>query len=251
MKITFENKRVVVVGAAHGIGKAISLAFADVGAEVLACDILADKVAAFAEEAGHGRITACEVDVTDEASVRRAAEAAGGPVDVLVYVAGGLRGLTPSPLEDVATGDWEKIVDANMLGAFLFSREVVGGMKAAGSGRIVVISSGAGLTASLTGVQAYCAAKHGVVGFVKQIGLELAPYGITVNSVAPGFMLTSPDAIRQWEGWSDKDREQFQSRLAGRRLGVPEDIAKATLFLASDHASWITGQILPVSGRPT
>ena len=174
----------------------------------------------------------------------------GGRIDVLVYVAGGVLGQQPKPIEEVAPDDFAAIVDANLKGCFLFARAVAPGMKKAGVGRIVTISSRAGLSTSLTGIQAYASAKHGQVGLVKQLAQELGPFGITVNSVAPGFMATSPDYERQWNSYSEEFRRTFADRIAMRRMGRPEDIADAVLFLASDRASWITGQILPVTGSP-
>ena len=132
----------------------------------------------------------------------------------------------------------------------LFARAVAPSMKKAATGRIVTISSRAGLSTSLTGIQAYASAKHGQVGLVKQLAQELGPFGITVNSVAPGFMATSPDYQRQWNSYSEEFRRSFPERIAMRRMGRPEDIADAVLFFASDHASWITGQTLPVTGSP-
>jgi 3-oxoacyl-[acyl-carrier protein] reductase len=123
-------------------------------------------------------------------------------------------------------------------------------MKKAGGGRIVTISSRAGLATSLTGIQSYAAAKHAQIGLVKQLAQELGPCGITVNSVAPGFLPTSPDYERQWAGYSEDFRRAFVERIAMRRMGDPRDIAYAVLFLASDYASWITGQVLPVTGSP-
>ena len=93
-------------------------------------------------------------------------------------------------------------------------------------------------------------AKHGQIGLVKQLAQELGPFGITVNSVAPGFMATSPDYERQWNSYGEDSAHSFVDRIAMRRMGTPEDIADAVLFLASDHASWITGQTLPVTGCP-
>ena len=169
---------------------------------------------------------------------------------MLVYVAGGVLGQLPKPLEEVTPEEFAGIVDANLKGCFLFARAVAPGMKKAGGGRIVTISSRAGLATSLTGIQAYASAKHGQVGLVKQLAQELGPFGITVNSVAPGFMATSPDYERQWNSYSEEFRRTFADRIAMRRMGRPEDIADAVLFLASDHASWITGQTLPVTGSP-
>jgi 3-oxoacyl-[acyl-carrier protein] reductase len=244
MLIRFDDKTVVVAGAARGIGRAIVRAFAGDGASVLACDRLVDEI-----ERGE-RVKALAVDVTDPKSIDAVVAEAGGRVDVLVYVAGGVLGQTPKPLEDVPPEDFAAIVDANLKGCFLFARAVAPGMKRAGGGRIVTISSRAGLATSLTGIQAYASAKHAQVGLVKQLAQELGAFGITVNSVAPGFMATSPDYERQWNSYSDEFRRTFAERIAMRRMGRPEDIADAVLFLASDRASWITGQILPVTGSP-
>ncbi|HYR65850.1 MAG TPA: SDR family NAD(P)-dependent oxidoreductase [Reyranella sp.] len=244
MQIRFDGKTVVVAGAARGIGRAIVRAFANDGASVVACDRLVAEI-----EPGE-RVRALAVDVTDAASVDAVVAQAGGRVDVLVYVAGGVLGQVPKPLEEVRPEDFAAIVDANLKGCFLFARAVAPGMKKAGGGRIVTISSRAGLATSLTGIQAYASAKHGQVGLVKQLAQELGPFGITVNSVAPGFMATSPDYERQWNSYSEEFRRSFADRIAMRRMGRPEDIADAVLFLASDRASWITGQILPVTGSP-
>jgi 3-oxoacyl-[acyl-carrier protein] reductase len=244
MQIRFDGKTVVVAGAARGIGRAIVRAFANDGAAVVACDRLVAEI-----EPGE-RVRALAVDVTDAASVDAVVAQAGGRVDVLVYVAGGVLGQVPKPLEEVRPEDFAAIVDANLKGCFLFARAVAPGMKKAGGGRIVTISSRAGLATSLTGIQAYASAKHGQVGLVKQLAQELGPFGITVNSVAPGFMATSPDYERQWNSYSEEFRRSFADRIAMRRMGRPEDIADAVLFLASDRASWITGQILPVTGSP-
>jgi 3-oxoacyl-[acyl-carrier protein] reductase len=251
MLITFEGKRIVVAGAARGIGHAIAVAFAENGGEVTACDRLIDEVKRFAGPAKDGgSIIAAEVDVTDKASVEAVVAAAGGAVDVLVYVAGGIRGQRPKPLEEVSEQDFHQIVDANLTGAFLFAQAVAPGMKRAGKGRIVTISSRAALAPSLTGIQAYASAKHGQLGLVRQLAHELGQFGITVNTVAPGFLRTSPDYEPQWEGWGSEGQKQFVERIAMRRMGTPQDIADAVLFLASDYASWITGQILPVMGSP-
>jgi 3-oxoacyl-[acyl-carrier protein] reductase len=176
--------------------------------------------------------------------------AARGAADILVYVAGGVRGQKPRPLEEVSAEDFDAIVDANLKGAFLFIKAVAPGMKKKSFGRIVTISSRAGLATSLTGIQSYPAAKHGQIGLVKQLAQELGPSGITVNTVAPGFMATSPDYERQWNNWPAAFRENFVNTIAMRRMGSPQDIANAVTFLASDYSSWITGQTIPVTGGP-
>jgi 3-oxoacyl-[acyl-carrier protein] reductase len=251
MLIEFKGKRVIVAGAARGIGHAIAVAFAENGGDVIACDRLAAEVETFAGPVtGGGTIRAAKVDVTDKASVAAVVANAGGPIDVLVYVAGGIRGQRPRPLEDVPVEDFHQIVDANLTGAFLFAQAVAPGMKQAGKGRIVTISSRAALAPSLTGIQAYASGKHGQLGLVRQLATELGQFGITVNTVAPGFLRTSPDYEPQWEGWGEEGQKRFLQQIAMRRMGTPQDIAHAVMFLASDYASWITGQILPVMGSP-
>ena len=123
-------------------------------------------------------------------------------------------------------------------------------MKRNKKGRLIVISSRAGLGVSLTGVQSYGTAKAAQIGFVKQLSAELGQFGITVNSVAPGFMPTSPDYIKQWESYGAQGQATLVNSIAMRRVGKPEDIANATLFFASDLAEWVTGQTLAVTGGP-
>jgi 3-oxoacyl-[acyl-carrier protein] reductase len=251
--VEFPNRSVIVAGAARGIGRAITQAFAERGAQVWACDLLTEEIEPLAgARAGGGAVQAAHVDVTDGNSIEQLVASVGKDraIDILVYVAGGVRGQSARPIEDVSLEDWRKIVDANLTGAFLFAKAVAPGMKRARYGRIVTISSRAALATSLTGIQSYAAAKHGQLGLVRQLAQELGPFGITVNTIAPGFMRTSPDYERQWEGYDAEFQAQLLDRIAMRRAGTPEDIAYAVLFLASDYASWITGQVLPVTGSP-
>ena len=256
MHISFEGRTVVVTGAARGIGRGIIEGFAVRGARVFATDILASEleaVTAAVTPAEGGAIEARRLDVTDAQAVAalvREAEGERGHVDVLVHVAGGVRGQAKKPFETVTEAEWDAIYEANVKGAFLAARAVVPGMKAAGRGRIVIISSRAGLGVSLTGIQSYATAKAAQIGLVRQLGHELGPFGITVNSVAPRFLRTSPDYERQWQSYGPEGQAAMIERIAMRRLGEPADIANAVLFLASDYASWITGQVLPVTGGP-
>ena len=121
-------------------------------------------------------------------------------------------------------------------------------MKTARFGRIINISSGAGLGVSLTGIQAYASAKAAQIGLTRQLAHELGPWGITVNNIAPGFVRSNPTTERQWESYGEEGQKKLVGNLALRRLGKPEDIANGVLFFASDYAGWITGQVLSVNG---
>ena len=249
MNIGFAERRAIVTGAGHGFGRAISRAFAAAGAEVWACDVNADGLAETGAQCGAN----CEVrsvDVGDRQAVGAlVAEASRDkPVDILVNNAGGVLGQVGRPLEEIAPGDWQAIFDVNVTGAFYCSQAVAPCMKQARRGRIVNISSGAGLGISLTGIQAYAAAKAAQIGLTRQLAHELGPWGITVNNVAPGFVRSNPSTERQWESYGPEGQRRLVEGIALKRLGAPEDIAHAVLFFASDQAGWITGQVLSVDG---
>lgn len=249
MEIRFDGKIVAVSGAGHGFGRAIARSFASLGARVFATDLMADTLA---ETAATGGIEVQALDLRDRAAaaawIRRIESAAGRAVDVLVNNAGGVAGQGPKPLEDVSDADWNMIFDININAAFALSRAAVPGMKKAGGGRIVNISSGAGLQPSLTGIQAYCSAKHAVVGLTRQLAHELGAFNITVNSVAPGFIRTNAATEAQWASYGSEGQQALVNRIALKRLGSAQDIANAVLFFASDLASFVNGQILQVDG---
>jgi 3-oxoacyl-[acyl-carrier protein] reductase len=143
---------------------------------------------------------------------------------------------------------WRAIFAANVDGAFWLSQAASGPMQARERGRIVHIASGAGLRPSLTGIQAYTAAKHALVGLTRQLSQDLGPFGITCNAIAPGFVRSNPTTERQWQSYGEDGQARLIAGIHTRRLGTAEDIAHAVLFLASEQASWISGQILSVDG---
>ncbi len=253
MNIEFHGKAVIVTGAAHGLGRQISLEFARRGATVWACDVLnstLEETRTACHDVG-GRCEVRTVDITRQGQVIAFATEVlehHPSVDILVNNAGGVLGQVGKPLEDVTLDEWTGIFDVNVTGAFLFSQAVVPGMKSAHAGRIINISSGAGLGVSLTGIQAYAAAKAALVNLTRQLAHELGPWNITVNSVAPGFVRSNPATERQWQSYGQEGQRALIEQIALKRLGTPEDIAYSVLFFASEYASWITGQILSVDG---
>jgi 3-oxoacyl-[acyl-carrier protein] reductase len=218
----------IVTGTAHGIGAGIAAALGAQGATVHGCD----------------RDT---VDVADPAQVAAFVDGIG-PVDILVNNAGGVVGQVGRPLEDVSDEDWRAVVDANLTSTFVCTRAVAPGMKERRYGRIVNISSGAGRSVSLTGIQAYASAKAGQIGLTRQTAHELGPFGITVNSIAPGFVLSNPTSIAQFERYGEEGQRRLLESIATRRLGTPEDIANGVLFFVAEEASWVTGQVLSIDG---
>lgn len=248
MQIRFDGKTVVVSGAGHGFGRCIAETFAGLGARVFGCDLSAGELA---ETAKAGVLTEV-VDLGGRAAaagwIVRIEETTGGAVDVLVNNAGGVAGQSARPIEEVPDADWDRIFAVNIGAAFALSRAAAPAMKRARRGRIVNISSGAGLAASLTGIQAYCSAKHAVVGLTRQLAHELGPYGITVNSVAPGFVRTNEATEKQWASYGAAGQKALVEGIALKRLGTAQEIANAVLFFASDLASFVNGQVLQVDG---
>lgn len=228
MRLNLEGRGFAVTGAAQGIGAAILGALADAGARVAALDI---------DAAGLDRLDAPGIsrhcgDLGDRAGAH-----------ALCTEAARALGQVGRPLEEIEAADWQAIFAANVDAAMWCAQTLAPAMKARGAGRIITISSGAGLKPSLTGIQAYAAAKHALVGLTRQLALELGPFGITVNSVAPGFVLSNPATRRQWEAFGPARQEAIVSGIHMRRLGLPEEIADAVLFLAS------MGGVLPARLR--
>lgn len=253
MNFDFSGKTTIVTGAAHGFGRAIGLAFARRGANVWACDLVDDELLETQRLcfAAGGRCTSRVVDVRDKSAVDAFvadASAAAGCVHILVNNAGGVLGQVGRALEEITPAEWQAIFDVNVSGAFYLSQAVSPGMKAARHGRIINISSGAGLGISLTGIQAYASAKAAQIGLTRQLAHELGPWSITVNNIAPGFVRSNPATERQWDAYGAEGQQALIERIALKRLGTADDIANGVLFFASDEANWITGQVLSIDG---
>lgn len=242
------RRTALVSGVVGGIGAAIARRLMDLGVSVVVCDLPGDRLTEAAAALGLPALGADLGDATAVSEMTAAMARDFGAPDIVVNAAGGTCGQVGRPIEEVSLDEWRHIFMANVDSAFLLAQATAPHMKSRGWGRIVTISSGAGLRPSLTGIQAYTAAKHALVGLTKQLSQELARHGITVNSVAPGFVLSNETTQRQWESYGPDGQTQLVQRIHTRRLGQPEDIAAAVAFFAGEASGWTTGQILSVDG---
>ena len=244
----YSGRVAVVTGAARGIGAATASRFAEEGAAVAVLDLDETSAAATAAGLGAERALGVGCDVADapsvQAAVARVVEELGG-VDVLVNNAGVTR---DNLLFKMTEDDWDAVMGVHLRGAFLMSREVQKHMVAARYGRILSLSSVSAL--GNRGQANYSAAKMGLQGFTRTLALELGPFGITVNAVAPGFIVTDmTDDTARRVGVEPEDYRKGAAALTPvRRVGYPADIAAAAAFLCSEEASFITGQTLYVDG---
>lgn len=240
----YQGKVVVVTGASRGIGKAIALAFAAEGATVACIATTQQGASSVAEEiGGDARGYACDVSNTEvvEEVFNRIQSELGTPA-VLVNNAGITRDTLLMRMKD---DDWDRVIDVNLKGTFLCIRAVTRAMMKARYGRIVNLSSVIGQTGA-AGQSNYAASKAGVIGLTMSVAKELGSRGITCNAVAPGFIETD-----MTEDLSPEMRESVVKTAPAGRLGTADDIVGAVLFLASDAASYITGQTLTVDGGLT
>ncbi|HEV2686319.1 MAG TPA: SDR family NAD(P)-dependent oxidoreductase [Actinomycetota bacterium] len=245
--MNFEGKIAVVTGAASGIGKATAEALADAGANVICGDIDRDKgeAAAAGIRSKGQKAGFFSVDMTDTASIEAFAEAVQarvGAVDILVNGAGW--GQT-KPFWETTPDLWEKLVALNFVGPMKLVKALLPKMMERGSGKIVNIASDAGRVGSL-GETVYSGAKGGLIAFTKSLARETARYNINVNCVCPG-----PTETPLLFAVPEKHLEAFKKAIPFRRFGKPSEIADAVVFFASDRASYVTGQVLSVSGGLT
>jgi 3-oxoacyl-[acyl-carrier protein] reductase len=237
-----------VTGSSRGIGAAIARIFASEGARVAVHgrDAAAIEAVRAGIEAAGGRAIAVTGDVTraeDIARMRDQVERELGPIDILVANAGG-NSTPPGPVEDTSEEGWRRSLDGNLTATFLTIKAVLPGMKARGSGNVVTVSSAAARRPHERSPIAYACAKAGIELLTQDVAVQAGPFGVRANCIAPETILTE-DNQRQIPA-------PLQASLAAshpiRRLGTPEDVAHAALYLASDASGWITGIILDVAG---
>jgi 3-oxoacyl-[acyl-carrier protein] reductase len=235
-----QGRRAIVTGAARGIGAEIARTYVAHGARVVALDVLDAEVRATAAAVGAEPVVG---DLRDPASARHAMAAAIGllgGLDVLVNNAGVLRF---ADLVDITVDDWDLTFDVNVRAMLLTMQAAVPAMRAAGGGRIVNMASMGGKVGA-AGQAHYCASKAAVISLTQSAAVELGPLGITVNCICPGFVLTEMGAATRTEEMV----AAWTARSPLGRLGQPDDVARMALFLASDDASYCTGQAMNVTG---
>jgi len=241
----FKDQVAIITGAARGIGRSITMALVEEGTKVVPVDVdreaLQNLRAEVEKRGGQALPVAC--DISKSSDVERMVEdvlKAFGRIDLLVNNAGIIRRGT---IETVTEEDWDRVIAINLKGTFNCCKAVVGPMKRQGSGKIVNVSSIAGKLGDINSAPGYGSSKAGADALMKALARQLAPSGIRVNAVAPHAIETEMSAQ-----WSDERRREIIAGIPLGRLGRPEDVADAVLFLASDAASFITGEILDVNG---
>ncbi len=240
-----KDRVAIVTGGARGIGKAIALTFIREGAKVALVDVDTGILETAKNEIKKNRdeVIIIPCDITKSVEVKamvNQVQKAFGRIDILVNNAGIIRRGT---IDTVTEEDWDQVIDVNLKGTFNCSKAIVEIMKRQRYGKIVNISSIAGKMGDITSAPGYGPSKAGVDALTKTLARQLAPYGINVNAVSPHAIETEMSSQ-----WSEERRREIIASIPLGRLGKPEDVAEAVLFLVSDEASFITGEILDVNG---
>jgi 3-oxoacyl-[acyl-carrier protein] reductase len=243
--VGLKDRVAIVTGGARGIGKAIALGFLREGAKVATIDSDKERLEMLKKEIGKEskKISVIACDITKSPDVKEMVsqvQRSFGRIDILVNNAGIIRRGT---IETVTEEDWDRVIEVNLKGTFNCCKAVAGIMKQQRYGKIVNISSIAGKMGDITSAPGYGPSKAGIDALTKTLARQLAQYGINVNAVSPHAVETEMSAQ-----WSEERRKEIIASIPLGRLGKPEDVANAVLFLASDEASFITGEILDVNG---
>jgi 3-oxoacyl-[acyl-carrier protein] reductase len=246
MGLDLTDKVAIVTGAAQGIGEATARKVAERGARVIGVDIESDSLNTVMASIGGKAITHDVTDAEGDARLIADVHREFGRIDILVNVAGGVLDAERG-IEAVTIAQWRRVVALNMEAPFYLCKAVAPIMKAQRSGRIVSVGSGAGRSYSRTKVVPYAASKAGLHGLMRQIAVELAPFGVNCNVVAPGFIL-SERGRDDWERRDPAQKEKEMATIASDRLGAPEEIANVIAFVVSDESSYVVGQTIMVDG---
>ncbi len=243
----------LVTGAGYGLGQAIAVRLSAMGCHVYGADLFPEHLEETQRliQSRGGVFSRYVFDVTHPHEWEEWTSFVldgGAGLHILVNNAGGVAGQVHQDIEEVGNDDWDTVLKINLYSVFYGIRAVAPVMKAQEYGRIVNISSGAGRSHSLTGIQAYTSAKAGQIGLTRQMAAELGPHGITVNNVAPGFVRSNPTTEKQWQAMGETGQNQLVASIPVRRLGSAEDIAAVVGFLASPEAGYVTGQVVSADG---
>lgn len=240
-----KNKVAIITGSARGIGKATALRFAQEGAMVVVNDVDLEEAKEVVSQINsqQEKAVAVKADVSDEKEVEKMVEVVYskfGRIDILVNNAGIIK---RGSIEDHSYEDWDKVIAVNLRGTYNCAKAVVPIMKNQRYGKIINVSSVAGKVGDIASAPSYGSSKGAINALTKSLARELAEYGICVNAVAPHAIETEMSSE-----WPEKKRREIVAQIPLKRLGRPEEVAAAILFLASDEASFITGEILDVNG---
>lgn len=251
----FTDKVALITGGASGIGRATAQLMAAEGGRIAIVDVNADAMQLVTEsiEAKGRTVRAFQADVLNEAQVDdmvRSVVEAFGRIDILVNGVGGSTIIERSgaPVEELTLDEWERVITFNLRGTFLCTHAVIPQMKRQGGGRIINLSSVAARGDSPRSGGAYAAAKAGIRALTRKLAIELGPYGITCNAIAPSMTLSERIERRLWRTRTPEEQKAIVEAVPLKRVSTPEDQAKVILFLASDDAGFVSGQTIEVTG---